>query len=578
MKQLSQPAPRPKVVTISPPPTSARRLRVAGYCRISTLMESQDTSIASQRAHYLRVIESNPGWELVDIYWERGVSGTKATSRPELQRLIADCKAGRIDMILTKSISRFSRSTSDCLGLVRTLTSLGVVIRFDKESINTMESSGEVLVTILASIAQQESASISANVRMGIEFGFQEGRGRLNYSTFLGYRRGTTPSSYAIVPAEARVVRRIYREFLEGYSPYMIAQRLEAEKVSAPAGGPTWYASTVRSILRNEKYCGDLLMQKYYTVDFLTHKTVKNEGQRPQYFVEDDHDPIVPKEVFRQVQGELRRRTGLANDPSKLRHGARLALNGRLVCGKCGRTLKRYVKPSHHLTDWRCRDRALVKKSDVKEQPGSRCDCRIVKERAVWGAVVRAFNQLPGERDRIVALARGSAVGELARIDALLEREREQTQALRRRLEETGASGGVASSGPETEVAGSAASETEFLRSRLDGAKSRKDALYVERAEWANKAVKARILLELVDQMTGMARTEGGPVEDDPACRDYEDFFLRTRVPLPRHTFNTAGRMVAFNNDFVIRYVDRIVVHDETYEVHFKPSLVVVVA
>ena len=219
-----------------------------------------------------------------------------------------------------------------------------------------------------------------------------------------------------------------------------------------------------------------------------------------------------------------------------------------------------------------------MKKSDVKEQPGSRCNCRIVKERAVWGAVVRAFNQLPGERDRIVALARGSAVGELARIDALLEREREQTQALRRRLEETGASGGVASSGPETEVAGSAASETEFLRSQLDGAKSRKDALYVERAEWANKAVKARILLELVDQMTGMARTEGGPVEDDPACHDYEDFFLRTRVPLPRHTFNTAGRMVAFNNDFVIRYVDRIVVHDETYEVHFKPCLVVVVA
>ena len=558
--------------------TALKPLRTAAYCRVSTDTDEQETSYEAQRTHYLARITEDPALELAGIFADEGITGTQARKRPEFLRMIAECEAGNVDLVITKSISRFARNTLDCLNYIRKLKALGIPIIFEKESINTMESSGEVLITILASIAQQESASISANVRMGIEFGFQEGRGRLNYSTFLGYRRGTTPSSYAIVPAEARVVRRIYREFLEGYSPYMIAQRLEAEKVSAPAGGPTWYASTVRSILRNEKYCGDLLMQKYYTVDFLTHKTVKNEGQRPQYFVEDDHEPIVPKEVYRQVQGELRRRSKLVSDPSKLRYGARLALNGRLVCGKCGRTLKRYVKPSHHLTDWRCRDRALVKKSDVKEQPGSRCDCRIVKERAVWGAVVRAFNQLPGERDRIVALARGSAVGELARIDALLEREREQTQALRRRLEETGASGGVASSGPETEVAGSAASETEFLRSQLDGAKSRKDALYVERAEWANKAVKARILLELVDQMTGMARTEGGPVEDDPACHDYEDFFLRTRVPLPRHTFNTAGRMVAFNNDFVIRYVDRIVVHDETYEVHFKPSLVVVVA
>ena len=269
MKQLSQPAPRPKVVTISPPPTSARRLRVAGYCRISTLMESQDTSIASQRAHYLRVIESNPGWELVDIYWERGVSGTKATSRPELQRLIADCKAGRIDMILTKSISRFARNTLDCLNYIRKLKALGIPIIFEKESINTMESSGEVLITILASIAQQESASISANVRMGIEFGFQEGRGRLNYSTFLGYRRGATPSSYVIVPDEARVVRRIYREFLEGYSPYMIARWLEAGKVPAPAGGSTWYASTVRSILRNEKYCGGGSRRRAHPVGLL---------------------------------------------------------------------------------------------------------------------------------------------------------------------------------------------------------------------------------------------------------------------------------------------------------------------
>lgn len=544
----------------------SKPLRTAAYCRVSTDTDEQETSYEAQRTHYLTRITEDPALELAGIFADEGITGTQARKRPEFLRMIAECEAGNVDLVITKSISRFARNTLDCLNYIRKLKALGIPIIFEKESINTMESSGEVLITILASIAQQESASISANVRMGIEFGFQEGRGRLNYSTFLGYRRGATPSSYVIVPDEARVVRRIYREFLEGYSPYMIAQWLEAGKVPAPAGGSTWYASTVRSILRNEKYCGDLLMQKYYTVDFLTHKTVKNEGQRPQYFVENDHEPIVPKDVYRQVQGELRRRAKLASDPSKLRYGARLALNGRLVCGKCGRTLKRYVKPSRHLTDWRCRGRALVKKSDVREQPGSRCDCRIVRERAVWGAVVRAFNQLPGERDHIVVMAHELAVSELGRIDALLTRERGQAERLQGRFDEVGASERMESP------------EAGFLHAELAETQDRINALYAERAECANKAVKAQLLLELVNQMTGVTGAEEALAEPDPACYDYEDFFLRTRKPLPRHTFSASGKMVAFNNDFVIRYVDHIVVHEDVYEVHFKPSLVITVA
>ena len=165
------------------------------------------------------------------------------------------------------------------------------IIIFEKESVNTLEASGELMVTILASIAQQESASISQNVRMGINFGFQEGRGRVNFSSFLGYRRGDKPGTYEIVPAEADVVRRIYRQFLEGYSPKMIADGLMENGICTPSGGEKWYPSTVASILENEKYAGDLLMQKWYVEDYLTHKCVKNSGEKPQYFVEDDHDP-----------------------------------------------------------------------------------------------------------------------------------------------------------------------------------------------------------------------------------------------------------------------------------------------
>ena len=177
-------------------------------------------------------------------------------------------------MAITKSISRFARNTLDALNYIRKLKALNIPIIFEKESVNTLEASGELMVTILASIAQQESASISQNVRMGINFGFQEGRGRVNFSSFLGYRRGDKAGTYEIVPAEADVVRRIYRQFLEGYSPKMIADGLMVDGICTPSGGEKWYPSTVASILENEKYAGDLLMQKWYVEDYLTHKCV----------------------------------------------------------------------------------------------------------------------------------------------------------------------------------------------------------------------------------------------------------------------------------------------------------------
>ena len=200
----------------------------------------------------LYYINGNPGWELAGIFADEGLSGTQAKTRPQFNALIAACEAGDVNLVITKSISRFARNTLDCLKYIRQLKALNIPIIFEKESVNTLEASGELMVTILASIAQQESASISQNVRMGINFGFQEGHGRVNLSTFLGYKSAGKPGTYEIVPAEADVVRRIYRQFLEGYSPKMIADGLMENGICTPSGGEKWYPSTVASILENE--------------------------------------------------------------------------------------------------------------------------------------------------------------------------------------------------------------------------------------------------------------------------------------------------------------------------------------
>lgn len=572
------------VVTTPAPITKA-----AAYCRVSTDSDEQESSYEAQVNHYTNFIQAHDGWELAGIFADEGLSGTQAKTRPQFNALIAACEEGTVNLVITKSISRFARNTLDALNYIRKLKALNIPIIFEKESVNTLEASGELMVTILASIAQQESASISQNVRMGINFGFQEGRGRVNFSSFLGYRRGDKPGTFEIVPAEADVVRRIYRAFLEGYSPKMIADGLMEDGICTPSGGEKWYPSTVASILENEKYAGDLLMQKWYVEDYLTHRCVKNSGEKPQYFVEDDHDPIVPKAVFYQVQGEKKRRSGLAKDPSKLRFGNRLALNGRLICGKCGRTLKRYVKPDDALTDWRCRQRALVKKTDFHEDVPTRCNCRIVREVEAQRAVVMAFNTMPSKREELVVQRERLLTGEIGRIDALLKTLDGQQDRLEGRLEV------LAEAVPEdgeainttvvdevgsTQVITSEMDEAAFLRSQIVEIRRRKDGLYAERAEHANTEVQIRLLLELVDEMVKnslpewMTR-EAEAVEETGACRDYDDFFNRTRYTVPEGVLDENGRMEAWGNDLVIRYLDKVVVRDDGYEVAFKAGVTV---
>ncbi len=258
-----------------------KKLRVAAYCRVSTDTEEQATSYDAQIQHYREYIISKPEWELVDIYADEGISATNTKKREEFNRMIEDCKLGRIDLVITKSISRFARNTVDCLNYIRELKEMNIPVFFEKESINTMDAKGEVLLTIMASLAQQESESLSKNVKLGMQYRFQQGKIMVNTSCFLGYDKDEN-GNLVINPKQAEIVKRIYREYLEGKSILAICRELERDKIRTARGNPRWHDSSVRKILENEKYMGDALLQKTYTVDFLQKKRVKNNGIVPQ--------------------------------------------------------------------------------------------------------------------------------------------------------------------------------------------------------------------------------------------------------------------------------------------------------
>ena len=280
------------------------KLRVAAYCRVSTDSDEQATSYEAQVSHYTEQITRNPEWAFAGIYADDGISGTNTKKREEFNRMIADCMDGRIDMIITKSISRFARNTLDCLKYIRQLKDRNIPVFFEKENINALDAKGKVLLTIMASLAQQESQSLSQNVKLGLQFRYQRGEVQVNHSRFLGYTKDEN-GRLVIDPEQAEVVRRIYREYLDGYSTDKISAGLERDGILTGAGNPRWHTSTVAKILRNEKYMGDALLQKTYTVDYLSKKRIKNNGIMPQYYVENDHEAIIPKEIFMRVQDRV---------------------------------------------------------------------------------------------------------------------------------------------------------------------------------------------------------------------------------------------------------------------------------
>ena len=315
-----------------------RKKRVCGYARVSTDEESQTTSYNAQVDYYKKFIKSNPEWEYVDLYSDEGITGTSTKKRDGFNRMIKDALDGKIDLIVTKSISRFARNTVDSLQTIRQLKEKGVEVLFEKENIRTFDTKGELLLTILSSLAQEEARSISENTTWGLRKRFQDGKYSLAYTHFLGY--DVDKNGNMIVNKEqAKVVKLIYELFLNGYTLGGICEELENRKIKTPYGLDRWHKSTVKSILRNEKYKGDALLQKTYRQDFLTKKVIKNHGEIPQYYIENGHEGIISKEQFALVQEELLKRGHLM--PYKNKD----VFAGRLICGHCGEHLVRlFVK------------------------------------------------------------------------------------------------------------------------------------------------------------------------------------------------------------------------------------------
>ena len=481
---------RPRTAPSSDGETAvAPKLRACAYARVSSDSDQQESSYESQCTHFTNMINEDPMLTFVNLYADEGISGTSLKNRDGFNRMIADCEAGKIDVIYTKSISRFARNTVDCLNAIRKLKALGIAVIFQRENLNTLDTQGEVLITILSSLAQSESQSISDAVSLGVRYRMAEGHGNLNYNRFLGYTK--KDGRLVVVPEEASIVRLIFREYLEGFGTKTIARHLNEAGIKTPTGGDVWRPSTITSMLGNEKYCGDLLLQKYYTEDFLTHKTRKNDGKFPQYYVEDDHAPIVPKAIFYQVQGEVMRR---GNDPHRLHLGSSNALAGRLICGRCGRSLKQYQRPDAALNDWRCRERASTLASNNGSRTGD-CGCRIALEREVKSCILDAFNRLPSFREEIVVEMTSIREGELRRIDALIE----ASEAAEKRMEEQLAA---------IEEAGG---DTSLMDAQIAQEHSRRDALLLERAGHANKEVHLRLLMELITLLEPDASNHTAP-------------------------------------------------------------------
>lgn len=369
------------------------KLRVASYCRVSTDSDEQATSYEAQVSHYTEYIQKNPEWEFAGIFADDGISGTNTKKREEFNRMIEECEAGNIDMIITKSISRFARNTLDCLKYIRKLKDLNIPVFFEKESINTMDAKGEVLLTIMASLAQQESQSLSQNVKLGLQFRYQNGQVQINHNRFLGYTKDAN-GHLIIDPEQAEVVKRIYREYLEGFSMDKIAAGLERDGILTGAGKTRWHTSTINKILRNEKYIGDALLQKTYTTDFLSKTRVKNNGIVPQYYVEGNHEAIIPRNIYMRVQEELVRRRVVKTSANgkKRSYSCNHCFSQIVVCGECGELFRRIHWNNRGCKSivWRCISRL--------EPTGQECHARTVNETVLENVVLAAINEMLGDK------------------------------------------------------------------------------------------------------------------------------------------------------------------------------------
>ena len=381
--------------TINPlthlPSVAARKRRVAGYARVSTDSDEQFTSYEAQVDYYTKFIQSKPEWEFVKVYTDEGISGTNTKHREGFKEMITDALDGKIDLIVTKSVSRFARNTVDSLVTIRKLKENGVECYFEKEGIYTFDGKGELLLTIMSSLAQKESRSISENVTWGQRKRFADGKVNLPYKQFLGYRKGADGFP-EVVPEEAVIVRRIYTRFMEGLTPGgAIAKELTADAIPTPSGKQRWQTSTVESILQNEKYKGAALLQKCFTVDFLTKKKKVNEGEVPQYYVEHSHEPIITPEEFDKVQTELARRKRISRQ-----YSGKSIFSSRIVCGDCGSFFGSKVWNSNS------KYRKVIWQCNKKFKGEHKCETPHLDEETIKARFVAAFNAILDSKDNIL--------------------------------------------------------------------------------------------------------------------------------------------------------------------------------
>jgi DNA invertase Pin-like site-specific DNA recombinase len=332
---------------------------------VSTDQEEQLSSYQAQVNYYTTFIENHPDYEFAGIYADEGISGTNTKKREQFNNMVEDCKAGKIDMIITKSISRFARNTLDCLQYVRLLKEHEVGVWFEKENIDTLDSKGEVLLTILSSLAQEESNAISAATTWGVRRRFEQGKVTVNHTKFLGYDKDEE-GNLIINKEQAKIVKRIYTEYLNGKGATRIAKELERDKVRGVTGTTKWYASTIDKMLQNEKFKGDALLQKSYTKDFLNKIRVKNEGEITQYYVQESHPAIIEPEMWEAVQLEFKRRKKYVEVHKLQKYDYGLedtAFIGRVICGECGSAFGRRVWHSNTKPKrvWQCSKRYTKK-------------------------------------------------------------------------------------------------------------------------------------------------------------------------------------------------------------------------
>lgn len=409
----------PTVICIPAKPeavrASKRQLRVAAYCRVSTDDEEQLTSYEAQKNYYTDKIMTNKEWTMAGIFADEGITGTSARKRPEFLRMIRQCKQGKIDIVLTKSISRFARNTVDCLNYVRALKELGIAVIFEKENMNTLEIDSEILITMLGAFAQSESESISANVRWGIRQAMKEGKVTIQYKYLYGYRKGDDGKP-EIIPEQAEVVRKLYDMFLSGTPVRGIQEYLNASAVPNINGEPKWARSAIDSILTNEKYCGDVLLQKTYIDDCINKKVKKNTGQLPMYLVQNHHEGIISRETFDAAQAELARRSA-GKSPSKKnaptgrsRYSSKYALSDRLYCGECGTRYQRCTwrnRDGSKRIVWRCVSRVDYGNKYCHNSP-------TLDEEPLHRAILAAINSAVKDKDNIVYNLKTAMEKELA--------------------------------------------------------------------------------------------------------------------------------------------------------------------